>query len=103
MRLVAANQTWILRVRPHAHLRMVQRGIQQAHLEAVFKRFVETMEATGELMIVGRYRISTRLRRGPRVNFRIDVEEVETTGGRARLVTVFTGTAFDDESISIEL
>lgn len=82
---------------------MVQRGIQPTHLETVFKRWVETMEAAGELMIVGRYRVSARLRRGPRVNFRFDVEEVEATGGQARLVTIFTGAAFDDESISVEL
>jgi len=103
MRVVAADQIWILRVPPHAHLRMVQRGMKESHLETVFKQLVETMEAAGELIIVGRYRVSARLRRGPRVNFRIDVEEVEATGGRARLVTVFTGTAFDDESIGVEL
>jgi hypothetical protein len=103
MRLLAANQVWILRVLPHAHLRMVQRGIQPAHLETVFRRWVETMEAAGELLIVGRYRVSARLRRGPKVHFRFDVEEAQTTGGRARLVTVFTGTAFDEESINISL
>lgn len=37
MRLMAANQIWILRVLSHAHVRMIQRGIQPAHLETVFK------------------------------------------------------------------
>src|SRR5215207_7707184 len=64
---------WQLRVIPHAHLRMVQRGVGLPEVMKIFGRFVERCAGRGELIIPGPHTILSNQgsRRGP-LTLRID-------------------------------
>src|SRR5947209_4794398 len=56
-KFIAANVQWTLRVIPHAHLRMVQRGLKQVEISALFRRFIESYAADGQVITTGPYSI----------------------------------------------
>lgn len=83
---------WRLRVIPHAHLRMVQRGIKTATVVSLFSRFVEMCIAEGQPVAIGKYTIRERATpRGSGIALRVDVDVVESASGQAHVVTVFMG------------
>jgi hypothetical protein len=53
---------WLLRIIPHAHLRMVQRGIKMDTLLNLFQRFVQFQAASGALITTGPYSVFERAR-----------------------------------------
>lgn len=87
-----AGTRWKLRVIPHAHLRMVQRGIGQGEVSAIFRRFVETYAVTGQVVVEGHYSIIGRRKpRAATVTVRADVDCVTDESGQAHVVTVYVG------------
>jgi len=83
---------WRLRVIPHAHLRMVQRGIKTATVVSLFSRFVEKRAAERQPVTVGKYTIrESPTPHGSNITLRVDVDAVESAGGQAHVVTVFMG------------
>jgi hypothetical protein len=87
-----AGVKWVLRVIPHAHLRMVQRGIGIDSVMNLFQRFVEYCEATGELITTGAYSVSGRPKpRGARIILRFDVDFLSDEQGKAHVITVVIG------------
>lgn len=95
---------WLLRVIPHAHLRMVQRGIKMDTLLNLFQRFIQFHEASGELITTGPYSVFERPKpREATVTLRFDVDLVSDEGGQAHIVTVFTGRGHSGVETEIEL
>ena len=83
---------WQLRVIPHAHLRMVQRGITLVGIAHLFRRFVEAYATSQQTITTGPHTIIGRPRaRGIAVTLRIDVDAVAESSGRAHVVTIFSG------------
>jgi hypothetical protein len=58
--MTAGDVLWRLRVIPHAHLRMVQRGFNLKAILSLFSRFVEACAARGQLIAPGPYTIFGR-------------------------------------------
>lgn len=89
---IAGGALWRLRFIPHAHLRMVQRGLNQPDLSTLFRRFIEKCAESGQVITVGPYNIWGRLKpRASIVTLRADVDTVENEDNRAHVVTVFIG------------
>jgi hypothetical protein len=83
---------WKLRVIPHAHLRMIQRGIKLSDVSGLFRRFLETSLAAGEVVTVGGYIISGRPKvRAARIRLRVDIDSVTDEFGQCHIVTVYLG------------
>src|SRR5947199_8211742 len=53
--LIAASSNWMLRIIPHAYLRMVQRGIKQTSVAKMFTRFIEKCAAEEKAITAGPY------------------------------------------------
>jgi hypothetical protein len=99
---VADGALWRLRFIPHAHLRMVQRGLKQSDLTALFRRFVETYAASGQVITAGPYNIWGRLKPGaPTATLRADVDVVNDENNQAHVVTVFLGRSDTEGSTDI--
>jgi hypothetical protein len=95
---------WLLRIIPHAHLRMVQRGIKMETLLNLFQRFVQFQAASGVLITTGPYSVFERARpREVTVTLRFDVDLVTDEGGQAHVVTVFIGRGHSGVETEIEL
>lgn len=95
---------WLLRGIPHAHLRMVQRGIKMGTLLNLFQRFVQFHAASGELITTGPYSVFERARpRDATITLRFDVDLVNDEGGQAHVVTVFIGRSHSGVETEIEL
>ncbi|SRR6266545_1833910 len=95
---------WLLRVIPHAHLRMVQRGIKMGTLLNLFQRFVQFHTANGALITTGPYSVFERAKpREATVTLRFDVDLVNDEGGQAHVVTVFIGRGHSGVEPEIEL
>lgn len=100
--IVIANSQWRLRFIPHVHLRMVQRGIKQADLSTLFRRFIETYLATGQVITIGSYSIWGRpIPRTATVTLRADVDVVSDESGQAHVVTVFMGRGDTEDSTEV--
>jgi len=90
--LIAASAKWLLLIIPHAYMRMVQRGIRQAAVVNLFKRFVEKCVAEEQVISAGPYTIFGRpTPRAKTITLRVDVDVVADTSGQAHLVTVVIG------------
>lgn len=99
---VAGGVLWRLRFIPHAHLRMVQRGLNQPDLSTLFRRFVEKCASIGQVITVGPYNIWGRLKpRAPTVTLRADVDAVDDGDNRAHVVTVFMGRGDTEDSTDV--
>lgn len=95
---------WLLRVIPHAHLRMAQRGIRTETVLNLFQRFVQFQAASGELITTGPYSVFERARpQEATVALRFDVDLVNDEGGQAHVVTVFIGRGHSGVETEIEL
>jgi hypothetical protein len=89
-----ATTRWKLRVIPHAHLRMIQRGVKMSDVSGLFRRFLETFSAAGEEVIVGGYVISGRPKaRAARITVRVDIDSVNDEFGQSHVVTIYLGRA----------
>jgi hypothetical protein len=100
---VAATR-WKLRVIPHAHLRMIQRGMRLSDVSGLFRRFIETFSAVGEEVIVGGYVISGRPKaRMARITVRADVDTVDDESGQAHVVTIYLGRGQTEDTTEINL
>jgi hypothetical protein len=89
---VASNTRWKLRVIPHAHLRMVQRGMRLSDVSVMFRRFLERYAAASEVVTVGGYIISGRPKaRSPRITLRVDIDSVSDEFGQCHVVTIYLG------------
>lgn len=90
--ITATSAKWVLRIIPYTHMRMVQRGIKQATVTALFQRFIESCATSGEIITTGHYTIFGRPT--PRISLitlRADVDLIVDTGGHAHTVTIFVG------------
>lgn len=88
--LTAGGLQWQLRVIPHAHLRMVQRGVKPDSVKSLFRRFVENSIVSGEVIPPGPYTVAGRPeRRSRRISLRVDVDLVTDIAGEAHVVTLF--------------
>ncbi|MGH9845064.1 MAG: hypothetical protein ACREEM_40630 [Blastocatellia bacterium] len=87
-----SGRRWMLRVIPHAHLRIVQRGIRIETVLNLFQRFVEFCAANGEPIATRPYAVYSRVNsREATLTLRFDVDFVSDESGRAHVVTVFIG------------
>jgi hypothetical protein len=94
---------WELRVIPHAHLRMIQRGMKLSDVSGLFRRFLESSSVAGEVIIVGGYVISGRPRaRAARMTLRVDVDSVTDEIGQSHVVTMYLGRGDSDNMILID-
>jgi hypothetical protein len=99
---VADGALWRLRFIPHAHLRMIQRGLKQSDLTALFRRFVETYAANRQVITIGPYNIWGRLKpRAPTTTLRIDVDVVNDQSNQAHVVTIFLGRGDTEDSTDV--
>jgi hypothetical protein len=97
-----ATAPWRLRIIPHAHLRMVQRGFKLEAIIRLFTRVVETCVAAGEQIIAGPYTIVERPQpRDAGFTLRVDVDVVTEAGGQAHVVTIFMGLSSAVDAIEI--
>lgn len=95
---------WMLRVIPHAHLRMAQRGIKMESMVNLFQRFIGFCAASGELITTGPHSIFSRAKtREAVVTLRFDVDFVSDERGQAHVVTVFIGRSRSGRETEIEL
>lgn len=98
------TQNWRLHIIPHAHLRIIQRGIGLSEVKSLFQRFVEFCQNTNEVIVVGAYKITGRPQAGSSVLIlRIDIDEVEDEGGKAHVVTIYFGQRGSGKNIEFEL
>lgn len=73
----AGKIEWKLRVIPHAHLRIVQRGIGLPEIINLFVRFVEFCQDSNEIIHVGAYQIKGKPYNGTKVlTLRVDVDRI---------------------------
>jgi hypothetical protein len=73
-------------------MRMTQRGIKQAAVTTLFRRFIEFCATSGEIISVGHYTIFGRpMPRSSLITLRADVDLIVDTGGQAHTVTIFVG------------
>ena len=102
--IIAAVGRWRLRVIPHAHLRMVQRGIKLQEVSALFRRSLEMYTASGEVVTVGPYSIIGRSKsRAARITIRADVDMVDDKSGQTHVVTIYLGKGETEGTTLIEL
>ncbi len=88
----ASGKNWKLRVIPHAHLRMVQRGIKLTDVSIFFRSFVKLYEVSGKTIFIGHYALYGRLKlRNIFVTVRVDLDEVTDVEGLGHIVTVHIG------------
>jgi hypothetical protein len=99
------GERWLLRIIPHAHLRMVQRGLSLRSAAEAFRGYMEYCYAENQVISTGPVKIiDTRARRSAPVTWRLDVDEVEDDGGRSHVVTVVIGrTAADEDMETVTL
>jgi hypothetical protein len=101
---VVSDARWKLRVIPHGHLRLVQRGMKLPDISGMFRRFLETYAAASEVITVGGYIISGRLKaRAARITLRIDVDSVTDEFGLCHLVTIYVGRGDSGNMTRIDL
>jgi hypothetical protein len=101
---VVASTRWELRVIPHAHLRMIQRGIRLLDVSGLIRLFLETHSATGQVVTVGGHIISGRPKgRSRRVTVRVDVDSVTDVLGQSHVVTVYFGRGDSENMTLIDL
>jgi len=97
--VVAAGVQWQLRIIPHAHLRMIQRGIAMDTVLSMFSRFVEKRFAEWQTIAAGAYAIYER---SSNILVRVDIDIVETGGGKGHVVTVFFGRSASAETVELD-
>ncbi len=87
--------TWRLRIIPHAHLRIVQRGLSVHSVVQMFRRFLKFNAGQDVLITPGAYTVTGRPAPRERlVTLRIDVSEVAEDEGKAHIVTVIIGRTY---------
>ena len=100
----AGDLYWQLQIIPHAHLRMVQRGIGALEIVLLFQRFVQFCRQRNEIIVVGAYQIVGKSRLSSKIlTLRTDVDLIDDAAGKAHVVTTFAGRAGDTEANEIEL
>jgi hypothetical protein len=101
---VVADKNWKLRVIPHAHLRMVQRGVKLNDVSAFFCSFVELFTAEKQSIFVGHYALYGRIkRRNFFVTVRIDLDMVTDVEGIGHVVTVHIGRGNNEGMMEVDL
>ncbi len=98
--ILAAGAKWTLRIIPHAHLRIVQRGIKLSAVRKIFQRFLETCAAQQIMVTTGPYTIFASLAQR-HIAVRADVDLIDDRGGRAHVVTVIIGSVDNEEMMNI--
>lgn len=89
-KFIIAGMEWELRIIPHAHLRIIQRGISSVVVSALFTRFIEEYVASGQVISIGHYSIVGKATpRAVTVTVRADVDVVADEKGQAHIVTIF--------------
>ena len=97
-----ADTLWRLRIIPHAHLRMVQRGITLTGILSLFSRFIGACAASGQVITVGPYTIFGRpTPRSAVATMRLDVDMVTDAKGQAHVVTILIGHSDPGETTKV--
>lgn len=95
---------WVLRIIPHARLRMTQRAVSQATVRSFFQRFIEFCDARGEVVTTGPYAIRGRAKpRDAILTLRFDIDVVSDETGQAHLVTVVIGQSDSGRETTVDL
>lgn len=101
---VIENVRWQLRIIPHAHLRMVQRGVRLLDISDLFRLFIEKHASSRQLIFIGHFTLVGRIKqRNILVTIRIDVDVVTDTSGKAHVVTVHMGRGNTEGTTEIDL
>lgn len=101
---VAADINWKLRAIPHAHLRMVQRGVKLNDVSAFLRSFAELYKAEKQSIIIGHYALYGRIkRRNLFVTVRIDLDMVTDVEGIGHVVTVHIGRGNNEGMMEVDL
>ncbi len=99
---IAGGALWRLRFIQYAHLRLVQRGLNQSDLSTLFRRFVEKCAGSGQVITVGPYSIWGRPKpRASTVTLRSDIDVIHGEDNRAHVVTVFRGRGDTEDSTDV--
>lgn len=99
-----AGKNWKLRVIPHAHLRMVQRGVKLNDASAFLHSFANLYFVQEQSLFTGHYSIYGRIKaRNLYVTIRIDVDLITNVKGEAHVVTVHLGRGNTEGMIKVEL
>lgn len=102
--VLAAGAEWRMRVIPHAHLRMVQRGVKSEDVSDMFRAFAELQKLRDEVIFAGHYAVYGRLRaRKIFITLRIDIDKIHDEVGEGHVVTVYLGRGNTEDSIEIDL
>lgn len=101
---MAAGKSWKLRVIPHAHLRMVQRGVKLNDVSNFFRSFAELYTANERPIFIGHYAFYGRMKaRNLLVTLRVDVSSTTDEKGDGHAVTVYMGRGNNEGMTEIDL
>ena len=102
--LLVAGGKWKLRIIPHAHLRMVQRGVKINSVCAFFRSFVELYSANEQSIAVGNYALYGRIKsQNQFVTIRIDLDTIADVEGAGHVVTVYVGRGNNEGITEVDL
>ncbi len=99
-----AGKNWRMRVIPHAHLRMVQRGIRLSDASAFFRSLINLYAAEDQSVVIGHYALYGPIKpRNLFVTVRIDLDMITDVKGAGHVVTVYTGRGNNQGLIEVDL
>jgi hypothetical protein len=102
--ILAAQKNFKLRVIPHAHLRMVQRGVKLGDLIVLFRSFIESYSAKGETIVIGHYALYGYLKsRKLFITLRVDIDAITDVTGEAHVVTIYMGRGNNEGILEVDL
>lgn len=104
LQISAADKNWNLRIIPHAHLRMVQRGVKSEDISHFFRAFAELQKAKEEEIFVGHYAIFGRLQtRRIFITLRIDIDKIQNEIGEGHAVTIYIGRGNTEDLTEVDI
>ncbi len=99
-----AGKNWRLCVIPHAHLRMIQRGIKLNDVSIFFRSFVELYFANEQSIFIGHYTLYCRVKpRNLPVTIRVDVDVITDIKGEGHIVTIHKGRGNNEGMVEVDL
>lgn len=102
--LIHFETTWQLKVIPHAHLRMVQRGVTRTNIVEMFQRFLDQSQVDGFPLLPGPYAITGHIEKKlPPITLRLDIDTVIESTGTGHVVTIIVGRSESGLSNVIEI
>lgn len=98
------GRKWKLRIIPHAHMRMIQRGVKMGDVSSFFRSFLELYNTNEQSIFVGHYAFYGRIKRNNvLVTIRVDVDLINDIEGFAHTVTVHLGRGNNEGMTEVDL